>query len=45
MQQYVVDAVPLMADAQAKGVKILVEGAQALMLDLNFGTYPFVSIW
>lgn len=31
-----------MADAQNKGVKILIEGAQALMLDVNFGTYPFV---
>jgi len=43
LQQYVVDAVPLMADAQNKGVKILIEGAQALMLDINFGTYPFVT--
>ncbi|KAI1252657.1 hypothetical protein MGN70_004860 [Eutypa lata] len=40
---YVVDAVPLIADAQKKGTKILVEGAQALMLDINFGTYPFVT--
>ncbi|KAK7751389.1 Adenylosuccinate synthase [Diatrype stigma] len=32
---YVIDAVPLIADAQKKGTKILVEGAQALMLDIT----------
>ncbi|KAI8206864.1 Adenylosuccinate synthetase [Colletotrichum sp. SAR 10_66] len=43
LKTFVVDAVPIMADAQAKNTKILVEGAQAVMLDLNFGTYPFVT--
>jgi adenylosuccinate synthase len=29
--------------AIASGKKVLVEGANALMLDLDFGTYPFVT--
>ncbi|KAI4172251.1 MAG: hypothetical protein LQ343_003686 [Gyalolechia ehrenbergii] len=40
---FVVDAVPLMDDAQKKGANILVEGANALMLDIDHGTYPFVT--
>ncbi|KAL5594733.1 hypothetical protein BROUX41_001647 [Berkeleyomyces rouxiae] len=43
LQPFVVDAIPLVTDAQKKGVKMLVEGAQALMLDVNFGTYPYVT--
>ncbi|RYP74880.1 hypothetical protein DL771_002801 [Monosporascus sp. 5C6A] len=43
LANYVVDAVPLIADAQKKGSKILVEGCQAMMLDIKFGTYPFVT--
>ncbi|CAN5387703.1 adenylosuccinate synthase [soil metagenome] len=30
-------------DALAKGQTILAEGAQGSMLDINFGTYPFVT--
>lgn len=37
---FVVDAEALMRDAQAKQVKMLVEGSQALMLDIDFGKYP-----
>ncbi|KAL9604939.1 MAG: hypothetical protein Q9219_000127 [cf. Caloplaca sp. 3 TL-2023] len=40
---FVVDAVPLMADVQEKNMNILVEGANALMLDIDHGTYPFVT--
>ena len=29
--------------AIAAGKKVLVEGANALMLDLDFGTYPYVT--
>ena len=29
--------------ALANGKRILVEGANALMLDIDFGTYPFVT--
>ncbi|KAI4128480.1 MAG: hypothetical protein LQ338_002710 [Usnochroma carphineum] len=32
-----------MDDAQKKGTNILVEGANALMLDIDHGTYPFVT--
>src|SRR3569833_776683 len=34
-QTFVVDAVPVMEDAQKRGVKMLIEGAQAVMLDIS----------
>jgi adenylosuccinate synthase len=40
---YVVDQVPLLASAKEQNAKILVEGANALMLDIDYGTYPFVT--
>ncbi|MCJ1336889.1 hypothetical protein MMC09_002167 [Bachmanniomyces sp. S44760] len=41
---YVTDVVTLMDDAQKQeDVKILVEGANALMLDIDYGTYPYVT--
>ncbi|KAF1946657.1 hypothetical protein EJ02DRAFT_440931 [Clathrospora elynae] len=40
---YVVDQIPLLASAKAKNANILVEGANALMLDIDYGTYPFVT--
>jgi adenylosuccinate synthase len=43
LANYVVDAVEFMKDAQEKQAKILVEGSQALMLDIDYGTYPFVT--
>ncbi|KAL8751548.1 MAG: hypothetical protein Q9199_006334 [Rusavskia elegans] len=43
LRPFVVDAVPLMATAQANDTEILVEGANALMLDIDYGTYPFVT--
>lgn len=39
----VVDAVAFMHQALADKKRILVEGANALMLDLDFGTYPYVT--
>lgn len=39
---YAVDAVEFIKDAQDKNVRILIEGANALMLDIDYGT---VSIW
>jgi adenylosuccinate synthase len=33
----------LLRDACAAGKRILLEGAQAALLDVDFGTYPFVS--
>lgn len=43
LQPYVVDQVPLIESAVKGGVKMLVEGANALMLDIDNGTYPFVT--
>jgi adenylosuccinate synthase len=38
-----VDSEYYVADALAKGKRILAEGAQGAMLDVDFGTYPFVT--
>lgn len=43
LRLFVIDAVVFMADAQKKNAKILVEGANALMLDIDYGTYPYVT--
>ena len=38
-----VDSESVLADAQADHKKILAEGAQGSLLDIDFGTYPFVT--
>ena len=38
-----VDSESVIADAHAKQKKILAEGAQGSLLDIDFGTYPFVT--
>jgi adenylosuccinate synthase len=38
-----VDGITFIHKALAAKKRILVEGANALMLDLDFGTYPFVT--
>lgn len=43
LRPYVIDAVVFMADAQKQNARILVEGANALMLDIDYGTYPYVT--
>lgn len=43
LRPYVVDSVVYIHKALAEGKKVLVEGANALMLDIDFGTYPFVT--
>ncbi|EGN95817.1 hypothetical protein SERLA73DRAFT_187043 [Serpula lacrymans var. lacrymans S7.3] len=43
LRPYVVDSVVYIHKALAAKKKVLVEGANALMLDLDFGTYPFVT--
>lgn len=43
LRPYVVDSVAYLHQAMQEGKKILVEGANALMLDLDFGTYPYVT--
>eukprot|EP01121_Diplochlamys_sp_Union-15-3_P007884 TRINITY_DN2040_c0_g2_i1.p1 TRINITY_DN2040_c0_g2~~TRINITY_DN2040_c0_g2_i1.p1 ORF type:complete len:461 (-),score=103.58 TRINITY_DN2040_c0_g2_i1:135-1439(-) len=39
----IIDTVDYMHQALKDGKKILIEGANAVMLDLDFGTYPFVT--
>ena len=40
---FVVDTLPLLHEAVARGEAMLLEGAQGTMLDNDFGTYPFVT--
>jgi len=37
------DTTRLLHEAHAAGKRILIEGAQAALLDVDFGTYPFVT--
>jgi len=39
----IVDTIPYLAHALKNGKRILVEGANAHMLDIDFGTYPYVT--
>ncbi|MDG2306163.1 MAG: adenylosuccinate synthase [Candidatus Binatia bacterium] len=43
LKPYVTDATVVISDHIAAGKRILFEGAQAAMLDLDHGTYPFVT--
>ena len=43
LDPYIQDTFPLIQDALDRGSNILLEGAQATMLDLDFGTYPYVT--
>ena len=43
MKPYVTDTSVLVNDALDKGEKVLFEGAQGIMLDIDEGTYPFVT--
>ncbi|MBV9270368.1 MAG: adenylosuccinate synthase [Candidatus Eremiobacteraeota bacterium] len=40
---HVVDGVAFINDALESGRKVLIEGAQGSLLDVGFGTYPFVT--
>ncbi|HTD35779.1 MAG TPA: adenylosuccinate synthase [Candidatus Elarobacter sp.] len=40
---HVVDDVALLHDAMRRGERVLAEGAQGTMLDVTFGTYPYVT--
>jgi adenylosuccinate synthase len=40
---YISDTVSLLHDAHAHGKSILFEGAQGTMLDIDFGTFPYVT--
>ncbi|KAJ8952727.1 hypothetical protein NQ314_007478 [Rhamnusium bicolor] len=43
IKPYVFDTVSYLDKAIRSGKKILVEGANAAMLDIDFGTYPYVT--
>lgn len=43
LKPYVCNAPVLLAQAQKEGKSILLEGAQGSFLDIDFGTYPFVT--
>ena len=43
LRPYVRDTVELMANAARENKRILFEGAQGVLLDVDFGTYPFAT--
>jgi len=43
LRPYISDTVWYINNAFREGKRILIEGANAIMLDLDFGTYPFVT--
>jgi len=43
LDPYIRDTFPIIHDALDRGANILLEGAQSTMLDLDFGSYPYVT--
>ncbi len=43
LDPHIKDTYPIIQEALDRGDNILLEGAQATMLDLDFGTYPYVT--
>ena len=43
IKQYVTDTSVILNDALDNGKRVLFEGAQGVMLDIDQGTYPFVT--
>eukprot|EP00747_Dinoflagellata_sp_TGD_P038894 gnl/TRDRNA2_/TRDRNA2_139946_c0_seq1.p1 gnl/TRDRNA2_/TRDRNA2_139946_c0~~gnl/TRDRNA2_/TRDRNA2_139946_c0_seq1.p1 ORF type:complete len:391 (+),score=85.71 gnl/TRDRNA2_/TRDRNA2_139946_c0_seq1:51-1223(+) len=43
LRTQIVDSVTLIHEDISRGYKVLVEGANAALLDIDFGTYPFVT--
>ncbi len=43
LSAYVADTERLLNEAVARGESLLFEGAQGIMLDVDFGTYPYVT--
>ena len=39
----IIDSVPMINEALDSDKMVMFEGAQAMMLDINFGTYPYVT--
>lgn len=43
LRPFVTDAVYMLAEARSENKRLLFEGAQATLLDVDFGTYPYVT--
>lgn len=43
LKDHICDSSVLVTDAIDRGEKVLFEGAQGVMLDIDYGTYPFVT--
>ncbi len=43
LRPYIAEAQPLVDEAVARGRQVLLEGAHATLLDLDHGTYPYVT--
>jgi adenylosuccinate synthase len=43
VRPFVADTVEYLNSAYESGKRILIEGANATMLDIDFGTYPYVT--
>jgi len=43
LRPFICDTIPLLNEAVKNNDEILFEGAQGVMLDVDFGTYPFVT--
>lgn len=43
LKKYVVDTIELLHNAMEENKKIVCEGAQATLLDIDFGSYPYVT--
>lgn len=43
LKPYITDTVTLIHNALGEGKKVICEGAQATLLDIDFGSYPFVT--
>lgn len=43
IRKYVTDTTVIISDAIKKGKNVLFEGAQGTLLDIDFGTYPYVT--
>ena len=43
LRPFICDTIPLLHEAVRNDEEILFEGAQGVMLDVDFGTYPFVT--
>ncbi len=42
-EEYIIDAMPVVRDYVMNNKSILLEGAQGIMLDIDYGTYPYVT--